>query len=164
MTEIKLNRFYNIFKLKFWILPTVFALAFCALHLFGNARQQISFLPEIFMLLLIVFIQILSFPKKISVCDSTVIYTDTQSVRVYCGKNGSRRVKVRYTVTALRDVNFSQNFFEKLFDTGTFTFTGHTEFEAKKHVDKIEPQKIHTITGIRQFSKMRPLLEREIKK
>ena len=89
MTEIKLNRFCNTFKLKFWILPTVFALAFCALRLFGNGRQQRSFLPEI----------------------------------LCC-----------------------------------------TEFETKKHVDKIEPQKIHTITGIRQFSKMRPLLEREIKK
>lgn len=89
MTEIKLNRFCNIFKLKFWILPTVFALAFCALRLLETGDSKDLFFPG---------------------------------------------------------------------------FLCCTEFEAKKHVDKIEPQKIHTITGIRQFSKMRPLLEREIKK
>ena len=61
-------------------------------------------------------------------------------------------LKISYTVTEIKNVEFHQNAFEKLFNVGRISFCGKATYTAKRDTDSIKEKYAFTIYGISNFS------------
>ncbi len=64
-------------------------------------------------------------------------------------------LKVRCSVLNITNIDFHQNFIEKIFDVGHISFSGKALFTAKRDLDRIEEKDAFTIYGIKHFSRFR---------
>ena len=62
-------------------------------------------------------------------------------------------VKIGYSVSNVRDVQFHQNFFEKIFNIGRISFSGKETFTVKqRYENRIKKKNNFKIYGIKNFS------------
>lgn len=64
-------------------------------------------------------------------------------------------LRVNYSVSEIKNVNFHQSFFEKAFDVGRVTFNGEAVFDAKRDMDLIPHKHSFTIYGVKHFSRFK---------
>lgn len=64
-------------------------------------------------------------------------------------------LRVNYSVSKIKNVNFHQSSFEKAFDVGRITFCGEAVFDAKRDMDRIPPKDSFTIYGVKNFSRVK---------
>ena len=66
-----------------------------------------------------------------------------------------RWLKINWSVSNVRNIEFHQNFFEKIFDIGHVSFSGDATFYAKRDLEKIKEQNVFSLYGIKNFSKFK---------
>lgn len=153
----RLNRFFNIFNPKVYrslILTNGFLLVWAVISI---ANKKISFGEYIFIAFLMNLFTapsiILHCPKKLFLYGKTAEFKDYISMKPkYIHSTNFWWLKVSYTVSEIKDLQFHQNAFEKFFDVGHISFSGNAAFAAKRDVDRIEPKDTYAIYGIRNFS------------
>ena len=155
---VKLKRIFNLFNPIIWKEAGIIY-GFCAIFLvilyFVGASDGDHTILQLGVFLIVTFpivlgVMLFSAPKKLMYDEKGVRFSVYQSVRVF--KN-NRLVKVDYDIVGLKDIQFSQSKFEKLFGFGHISFSGAVYFEAKRYADRIKPKSNFSIYGIPEFSK-----------
>ena len=154
----KLNGWYNIFSdsCRNEILAT-WAIIF--LWVFFYKEYKLLLPVFLFLNAVILIVNILNSPKKLQVFDGVFFFDG----RVYVphefihGKTAYKRIKikVRYTVSEIKNLEFHQNFIGKLFDTGHISFGGKVSFESDKYLERIPEKNSFKIYGIAHFSEFK---------
>ena len=141
---VKLKRIFNLFNPPSWI-PGAVLLVVLLIW-----RGDESFVVRVSLditILMIYLLALLDFPKSFSIEKGTIQYTDRVRIRVF-GHRGGKSLRVNYTVRRVRDMEFCQNFVEKLFNVGHIRFRGSTSFDAKERwEDRVPDRKKHVLYG-----------------
>ncbi len=163
-TTVKLNRFFNIFNPKVYKI-TLFTIAiFLVFGIYLICTGKSSFAVYAVSSIILVTINALSIglhcPKKLFIGKDTIEFEDYRSVRprYMRVKKGFWWLKVGYSVSNIKDIEFHQNFIEKIFDVGHISFSGKATFFAKRDVDRIKEQDTFVIYGIKNFSHLKNFL------
>jgi hypothetical protein len=95
--------------------------------------------------------------KQIVITKKYIKFDDYVNIRPWHAGNSVNYfwLKVNYCVTDVCDISFKQNAFEKIFNVGHLSFSGHATFEAKRDVDKIKPPDAFFMYGIKNFSQFK---------
>ena len=158
---VKLKRIFYLFNPVCWIPWSIF-LALCLLW---RGNNSIAVRTSLDFTLLALFIGALfTFPGSFSIENGTIRYTDHVRVRTFWISTGGVSVRVDYTVRRVRDVEFRQNFVERLFNVGHMRFCGSTSFDTKeKWEDRIPNRKKHVLYGIPHFDEFQEQLKELLK-
>ena len=158
---VKLKRIFYLFNPVCWIPWAIFL----ALPLLWRGNNSIAVRTGLDFTLLALFIGTLfTFPESFSIENGTIRYTDFVKARTFWISRGGVSVRVDYTVRRVRDVEFRQNFVERLFNVGHMRFRGSTSFDAKeKWEDRIPGRKKHVLYGIPHFDEFQEQLKELLK-
>lgn len=153
----KLCRFFNIFNPKVykWLVTvTVAYTVMFAIVYFSNRSAIITVaIAETVSIVIFCINLLLHCPKALSVCDGNIEFIDYVNMRPrYLRTRGFWWLKVSYSVSDVRNLQFHQNFIEKHFDMGHISFSGRVQISAKRDVDRIKERDVYVIYGIRNFS------------
>lgn len=153
----RLNRLFNIFNPKVYkYLLSVNAL----LLVWGIIGISLDKVATREFVCLIVIVNLITIPIMIVHCPKRLFfYRGTAEFDDYISMKPKGIMstnfwwlKVSYTVTEIKQIQFRQNVFEKLFDVGRIFFSGETTFTAKRDEDRIQIKEPFVICGIRNFS------------
>ena len=157
-TTVKLNRFFNIFNPKVYKI-TLFTIAiFIVFGIYLICTGKQSFAVYAVSAIILVMMNVLSIelhcPKKLLIGKDTIEFEDYHNVRPRNRhiRSGFWWLKVSYSVSDIKDIEFHQSFIEKIFDVGHISFSGKATFFAKRDIDRIKEQDTFVIYGIKNFS------------
>ena len=158
---IKLRRVFNLFNPTYWI-PWFVLLA--VLLIWRGDESLVVRVSLDIIVLMIYLLSLLDFPGSFSIEKGTIQYTDRVRIPIFEHGKGRINVRVKYTVRRVRDVEFRQNFVERLFNVGHMRFRGSTSFDAKeKWEDRIPGRKKHVLYGIPHFHEFQEQIKELIK-
>ena len=153
----RLNRFFNIFNPKVYKYLLAINLLSVVWFVYRISLDKASVMEWFFTMaivnLIIIPVMVLHCPKKLFLYRGTAEFDDyiTMWPKEFVA-TGFWWLKVSYTVTEIEEIQFRQNAFEKLFNTGRISFSGETTFTAKRDEDRIKIKEPFVICGIRNFS------------
>ena len=92
-------------------------------------------------------------PKTIVISKEMVKFEDYINMRPeHIHGNGFWWLKVSYSVSEIKEIQFHQNVIEKTFNVGHISFSGKATFTAKRDIDRIKEKDTFIIYGIKNFS------------
>lgn len=158
---VKLKRIFNLFNPTYWIPGAVLLVVLLIWK--GDESFAVRVSLDI-TILMIYLLALLDFPKSFSIEKGTVRYNDRVRIRAFGHGRGGISVRVDYTVRRVGDVEFRQNFVEKLFNVGRMRFCGSTSFDAKERwEDRIPDRKKHVFYGIPHFDEFQERIKEHLK-
>ena len=159
-TVYRLNRIFNIFNEKVYmylILTNIFILI-AGISFNSFDKSSIAEFISIFVIINAITIISLVFhcPDSFTVIGKSLEFDDYISLRpeFRYGK-GFWWLKVSYSVTEIKNVEFHQNVIEKIFDVGHISFSGKATFSAKRDLERIPDKNDFVIYGIKHFSQFK---------
>ena len=169
MTDIqktyKLNRFFNIIlnPQKYVILLIANALLIIGLIssiTSNNDTVLVSLSTFVFANIILYIILLCHTPKLIKTIGNAVelyeyIILHPQSQTFIKVRGRFWWLRVNYSVSEIKNVNFHQSFLEKAFDVGRVTFSGEAVFDAKRDMDLIPHKHSFTVYGVKHFSRFK---------
>lgn len=163
LRTFRLNRIFNIFNPYVYRYAIITAAISLTLFIIGiiNKEEYVSFLffPFIAVIIFLIAVEIYHRPLKISIYNGFVDFDDHIFLRLD-GRNGFWWVKVRYSVSDICDMEFHQNFIEKMFDVGHIYFKGKATLISNIDNDKIEEKNVFTLYGIKDFGEFKHCFEK----
>lgn len=165
-TTYKLNRLWNIFNTHAQITLAAY-LAVMMVYAVVKLAQK-SFRPAVdlgtmaIVLLIIECYILLRQPKKLTVLGKDLLFTKVLYIEpriLFAHIHGLGHLKVHFHVSNLQNLTFYQTRLEKVFDMGHITFSGDTNFEAKRDMDRIRVPDTLRIYGIRNFTEFKKHFE-----
>lgn len=161
----KLNRLFNP---KVYMDLLVYSLVYILFSFLSKVREPFFFVILGVVCLLLLLARIRHITKSFSFNGEALEFVD--HVQMKPESRGFVRtrgvwwwVKVSYTVTRVKDLEFRQCFIEKMFDVGHITFSGNVTFVANKSQHRITPKKSFVIYGIKNFKLFRSDFGRNFK-
>lgn len=99
-------------------------------------------------------------PKELTVEGSAVAFDEyiRMSPEGFCMirvKGKMHWLRVNYTVSDVKDIEFHQNAFERIFNVGRLSFSGKATATAERDFDRVDPKNSFKIYGIKKFSSFR---------
>lgn len=154
---LKLNPLGNLFHPRvycpFLLLLSVIVLNGIALFLKGKFEFPVYPLASATVLFLMTLILIAYCPSKVTFSQKSIEFEDYIHIKPSSAHSkGFHFQKVHYTVSNLYNIEYRQNYIEKLLNIGHISFSGNTRFTASKHLEEIEMPKFFRIYGIPNFS------------
>ena len=152
---VRLNRFFNLFNpsvYKWWILTHGIVLLW-GIYLICSERSVTKMIIIVVLLNAITLPNmLLHCPKTLTLSENNVAFEDYINMKPrYRRVSGFCWLKVSYSVSEIKDVEFHQNAIEKIFDVGHIHFSGKATFTAKRDVDRIKEKDMFVIYGIKDF-------------
>ncbi len=151
---LKLNPVFSLFKPIKLIISILICSFFVFLTIIGDGILKASFLVPIALCVGYCYI----FPSKIYLDRDNlqfIYYHDIQGVKSYTDPGRVRLdsvTKAMYSATRIRNLKFEQNFIEKIFNAGHFSFNCISTYEASgQYADRIKPKYVFTFYGISNF-------------
>ena len=156
----RLNRFFQVITTPSNYLWLLFI---SLLIIVGMLVCKVDFLEILLTVILVDVCTFLSFffhsAKTLTVTADGVFFDEYISLRPKTTfvhrRGGFWWLKVSYSVTNVENVEFKQNFLERLFDLGHVSFDGKATFTAKRDMERIEPPERFTVYGISHFSQFK---------
>lgn len=154
----ELNRIFNVFNPRVYCSTIVILLISFCYFIAGVINKEkfegFAFVPFAAAIILLVAMEVYHRPRKISIYNGYIDFDDHMFLRLD-GRNGFWWVKVRYSVSDIYDMEFHQNFIERLFNVGHIYFKGKATFMASRDNDKIDGKDTFTIYGIKSFGEFK---------
>ncbi len=159
----KLNRFFNIFNPNVYsyaiVIASISLIYFIISIINREMFEDFSFRPFIAGIIFLITVEAAHRPGKISIYNGFMDFDDYTLLRYGSGK-GFWWVKIRYSVSDIYDMEFHQNFIEKMFDVGHIYFKGKAMFTASRDVDRIKEKDNFTIYGVKNFEEFKRCFEK----
>ncbi len=147
--KIKLFRIFNLLRPQFLFL---FVVAIILTAIFSSI-DKFNIVITIF---IVFFLAMFIYPKTLEINENVYIYSERvlkPRPKISFVRKTRSFVKVHFNVTEIQNLEFHQNFIEKLFDVGHISFQGKTNFEIDKN--DLENEELvnnnHLIYGIPNF-------------
>ena len=154
MKMYKLNKFFNP---KLYREVLIYTLVYIFFSIFSKVREPVFFVVCGVVCFVFALVGLMHITKSLTVNGGALEFVD--HVQMKPESRGLVRtrgawwwVKVSYTVTQVKDLEFRQSFVEKMFDVGHITFSGNVTFVADKSQHRITPKKKFVIYGIKNFA------------
>lgn len=155
--KVKLNRFFNIFNPKVYNILILLNIMFLiwGIYLFFTGKQSVSIYiaSAVTANIIMAAIMVYHCPKVLVIGNDTLKFDDYFNIHPkHIRVEGFCWLKVSYSVTELKDIQFHQNVVEKFFNVGRISFTGKATFTSKRDLDRIKEKDTFVIYGIKNFS------------
>ncbi len=155
--KIRLNRLFNIFSPKMYKFLLVINSVLLILGIYFicvNKQSIIIYLSSVALVNIIAVVNIvLHCPKTILINKEMAEFDDYINMRPrYLHGNGFWWLKVSYSVTDIKDIQFYQNVIEKIFNAGHISFSGKAVFTCKRDIDRVKERDKFVVYGIKNFS------------
>lgn len=159
-TEYRLSRIFNIFNskvYKYLILINVFMVV-VGICFYSSDKSSVT--EIIFSFVIVNSFTIMSFvlhcPDSFTVIGKSLGFDDYIRLRPeFIHGKSFWWLKVSYSVTEIKDIEFHQNAIEKIFDVGHVSFSGNATFSAKRDLERIPDKNDFVIYGIKHFSQFK---------
>ena len=153
----RLNRFFNIFNpkvYKFLIVLNGILLVWGIYLISANKQSVCVYIASIaFGNIIAATTMVFHCPKTIVISKEMVKFEDYINMRPeHIHRNGFWWLKVSYSVSEIKEIQFHQNVIEKTFNVGHISFSGKATFTAKRDIDRIKEKDTFIIYGIKNFS------------
>ena len=147
--KIKLFRIFNLLRPQFLFLFVVAIILTAIFSSIGKFNIVIA-------IFIVLFLGMFLYPKTLEINENVYIYSECvlePRPKISFVRKTRSFVKAHFKVTEVKNLEFHQNFIEKLFDVGHISFEGETAFAIYKiDLENVElVNNNHLIYGIPNF-------------